>query len=315
MTLCVIPSELKPLRLTDIEGVTMEQALSSYKVFYEVAKAGNISKASKALMISQPAISKSISKLEEELGVRLFSRNSRGVMLTSEGEILFEHVADAFGFIERGEDEIRKLREFNIGHLRIGGSTTLCKYLLIPYLKEYLKLYPHMKISITNQESLSTIKEIEEKKLDVGAVVLTNVKNSIRFLKIMDVEDIFVCTPEYLKNLRLVEGNDADILSSANIMLLNSDNISRKHIDEYFRIQGIVPRRMLEISTMDLLIEFAKIGLGVAAVIKEFVLSELKEGSLIQIPIDVPVPGRQAGFAYLESNKNEALRKFLRSAG
>ena len=315
MTLCVIPSELKPLRLTDIEGVTMEQALSSYKVFYEVAKAGNISKASKALMISQPAISKSISKLEEELGVRLFSRNSRGVMLTSEGEILFEHVADAFGFIERGEDEIRKLREFNIGHLRIGGSTTLCKYLLIPYLKEYLKLYPHMKISITNQESLSTIKEIEEKKLDVGAVVLTNVKNSIRFLKIMDVEDIFVCTPEYLKNLRLIEGNDADILSSANIMLLNSDNISRKHIDEYFRIQGIVPRRMLEISTMDLLIEFAKIGLGVAAVIKEFVLSELKEGSLIQIPIDVPVPGRQAGFAYLESNKNEALRKFLRSAG
>ena len=315
MTLCVIPSELKPLRLTDIEGVTMEQALSSYKVFYEVAKAGNISKASKALMISQPAISKSISKLEEELGVRLFSRNSRGVMLTSEGEILFEHVADAFGFIERGEDEIRKLREFNIGHLRIGGSTTLCKYLLIPYLKEYLKLYPHMKISITNQESLSTIKEIEEKKLDVGAVVLTNVKNSIRFLKIMDVEDIFVCTPEYLKNLRLVEGNDADILSSANIMLLNSDNISRKHIDEYFRIQGIVPRRMLEISTMDLLIEFAKIGLGVAAVIKEFVLSELKEGSLIQIPIGVPVPGRQAGFAYLESNKNEALRKFLRSAG
>ncbi len=315
MTLCVIPSELKPLRLTDIEGVTMEQALSSYKVFYEVAKAGNISKASKALMISQPAISKSISKLEEELGVRLFSRNSRGVMLTSEGEILFEHVADAFGFIERGEDEIRKLREFNIGHLRIGGSTTLCKYLLIPYLKEYLKLYPHMKISITNQESLSTIKEIEEKKLDVGAVVLTNVKNSIRFLKIMDVEDIFVCTPEYLKNLRLIEGNDADILSSANIMLLNSDNISRKHIDEYFRVQGIVPRRMLEISTMDLLIEFAKIGLGVAAVIKEFVLSELKEGSLIQIPIDVPVPGRQAGFAYLESNKNEALRKFLRSAG
>ena len=315
MTLCVIPSELKPLRLTDIEGVTMEQALSSYKVFYEVAKAGNISKASKALMISQPAISKSISKLEEELGVRLFSRNSRGVMLTSEGEILFEHVADAFGFIERGEDEIRKLREFNIGHLRIGGSTTLCKYLLIPYLKEYLKLYPHMKISITNQESLSTIKEIEEKKLDVGAVVLTNVKNSIRFLKIMDVEDIFVCTPEYLKNLRLIEGNDADILSSANIMLLNSDNISRKHIDEYFRVQGIVPRRMLEISTMDLLIEFAKIGLGVAAVIKEFVLSELKEGSLIQIPIGVPVPGRQAGFAYLESNKNEALRKFLRSAG
>ena len=74
----------------------MEQSLSSYKVFYEVAKAGNISKAAKALFISQPAISKSIVKLEEQLGVRLFVRNSRGVSLTAEGEMLLSHVSDAF---------------------------------------------------------------------------------------------------------------------------------------------------------------------------------------------------------------------------
>ena len=88
-----------------------------------------------------------------------------------------------------------------------------------------------------------------------------------------------------------------------------------KSVDEYFREQGIVPRSMLEISTMDLLIDFAKIGLGVSAVIKEFVLSELKEGTLIQVPLKMPVKKRYAGFAYLESNKNEALRTFLDSAG
>ena len=293
----------------------MEQSLSSYKVFYEVAKAGNISKAAKALFISQPAISKSIVKLEEQLGVRLFVRNSRGVSLTAEGEMLLSHVSDAFDNIERGEEEIRRLREFNVGHLRIGSSTTLCKYLLIPYLKEYLKDYPHMKISISNEDSIKVMKDVEGRRLDVGAVVLPSIKNGIRFLRIMDVEDVFVCTPEYLKNLKLREGEDCSVLEKANLMLLDRENITRKHVDEYFREQGIVPRSMLEISTMDLLIDFAKIGLGVSAVIKEFVLSELKEGTLIQVPLKMPVKKRYAGFAYLESNKNEALRTFLDSAG
>ena len=172
-----------------------------------------------------------------------------------------------------------------------------------------------MKISIHNQDSMRTMKELEDRKLDVGAVVLPSIKSGFRFLKIMEVEDIFVCTPEYLKNLRMLEGEDCNILEKANLMLLDRENITRKHVDEYFRENGIVPRSMLEISTMDLLIDFAKIGLGVSAVIKEFVLSELKEGSLIQIPLKFPVKKRQAGFAYLEPNKNEALRRFLQSAG
>ena len=146
----------------------MEQALSSYKVFYEVAKAGNISKAGKTLQISQPAISKSIVKLEEQIGVKLFHRNSRGVHLTAEGEVLFEHVREAFDSIEQGETELRRIREFHIGHLKIGSSTTLCKYLLVPYLKEYLKENPHMKITIENQATAKTIQKIENHRLDVG---------------------------------------------------------------------------------------------------------------------------------------------------
>ena len=293
----------------------MNQTLSAYRIFYEVARTGNISKAARTMAVSQPAISKSIAKLEEQSGIRLFDRSSRGVRLTPEGELLYSYVDDAFGYIEKGEDELRRLKEFNVGHLRIGSSTTLCRYLLLPYLKDFLKDYPHMKISISNEDSIKVMKDVEGRRLDVGAVVLTDTKGSCRFLKILDVEDIFVCTPEYLRNLRLLEGEDVDVLEQGNIMLLDRDNLSRKHVDEYFREHGIAPRRVLEISTMDLLIDFAKIGLGVAAVIKEFVMSELREGTLIELPIKDKVRKRQAGFAYLESNKNEALRSFLQSAG
>ena len=134
---------------------TMEQNLSQYKIFYEVAKAGNISKAAKELYISQPAISKAISKLEDSIGIPLFTRSSRGVQLTAEGQVLFEYAKEAFEALTRGEQELKRIQEFDIGHLRIGVSNTLCKYVLLPYLKTFIDQYPHMRISIEGQSTAS----------------------------------------------------------------------------------------------------------------------------------------------------------------
>ena len=114
----------------------MLQSLSSYRIFYTVAKTQNISKAAKELYISQPAISKSIQKLEESLGCELFRRSSRGVLLTEEGELLFTHVSSAFETLTLGEDKLKNSLELGVGHLKIGVSSTLCKFVLLPYLKE-----------------------------------------------------------------------------------------------------------------------------------------------------------------------------------
>ena len=98
----------------------MNQNLSSYWIFYTVANAGNISKAAKELYISQPAISKSIQKLEENLNCKLFSRSSRGVLLTDEGQLLYGHVKEAFETLNLGEDKLRRSIELGVGHLQIG---------------------------------------------------------------------------------------------------------------------------------------------------------------------------------------------------
>ena len=111
----------------------MDQNLSGYKIFYEVASCGNISKAAKKLYISQPAISKSIVKLEDGLDTKLFHRNSRGVTLTEEGTVLYRYIKDAFDNINNAETELKRMKDFNIGHLQIGVSTTLCRYILLPY--------------------------------------------------------------------------------------------------------------------------------------------------------------------------------------
>ncbi|MDR3758817.1 MULTISPECIES: LysR family transcriptional regulator [Enterocloster] len=289
----------------------MEQNLSQYKIFYEVAKAGNISKAAKELYISQPAISKAIGKLEDSLGLSLFTRSSRGVQLTSEGEILFEHAREAFEALERGEQELRRIQEFDIGHLRIGVSNTLCKYILLPYLKTFIDQYPHMKVTIESQSTVQTLNRLEQQKIDLGLVAEPSLRKDLSFIPVMDIQDIFVSTRAYLENLYLREGPDTNIFETGNIMLLDENNMTRHHVDEYMAENAIFPHQILEVTTMDLLIEFAKIGLGVACVIRELVQKELDTGVLVEIPLQNSISRRTIGFAYHPSNQAMALKTFL----
>lgn len=289
----------------------MDQNLAQYKIFYEVAKAGNISKAAKELYISQPAISKAISKLEDSLNVSLFTRSSRGVQLTSEGELLFKHTQAAFQALDQGEQELKRIKEFNIGHLRIGVSNTLCKYILLPYLKNFIEQYPHIKITIESQATAKTISMLEQHTLDVGLVAEPSVHSSLSFIPVMDIQDIFVSTRHYLNNLYLREGSGADLFSCGNIMLLDQNNMTRHHVDEYMKDNHIEPKQILEVTTMDLLIEFAKIGLGVACVIKELVQKELDMGRLVEIPLEIPIHKRTIGFAFQSSAQSNALKTFL----
>lgn len=289
----------------------MEQNLSQYKIFYEVAKAGNISKAAKELYISQPAISKAISKLEDSLGLALFTRSSRGVQLTPEGEVLFGHAKEAFDALDRGEMELKRIQEFDIGHLRIGVSNTLCKYILLPYLKTFIDQYPHMKVTIEGQSTAQTLTRLEQQKIDLGLVAQPSVRRELAFIPVMDIQDIFAATPSYLENLYLREGKDASLFETGNIMLLDSTNMTRRHVDEYMSENNIQPRQVLEVTTMDLLIEFAKIGLGIGCMIRELIQKELDSGILVEIPLDIPISQRTIGFAYHPSNQAMSLKTFL----
>ena len=290
----------------------MEQNLSQYRIFYAVAKAGNISRAAKELYISQPAISKSISKLEDSLNTVLFTRNSRGVQLTDEGQVLFEHTRDAFEELAKGEQELKRIREFNMGHIRIGVSNTLCRFIMVKYLKGFIEQYPHIKITIESQPTTQTLSMLEQQRIDIGLVVEQKSAKSMNFIPVMDIEDIFVATPSYLENLKLREGADTDVFQSGNLMLLDKNNITRHYIDDYMSVNEIVANNLLEVTTMDLLIEFARIGLGIGCVIKEFVKEDLDSGRLAQLKLDTPIHKRTVGFLWQSSRTSKALDTFIR---
>ena len=140
----------------------MEQNLNLYQVFYEVAGCRNFSVAAKKLYISQPAVSKAISRLEENLNTVLFRRSSKGAILTREGELLYRYVEQALGMLKAGEDELALSAYRKVCPLSIGVSTMLCKYILLPVLKSFMEEYPNIKISISCQSTYDTLALLQE---------------------------------------------------------------------------------------------------------------------------------------------------------
>lgn len=350
--------------------------LNNYVIFYTVAKAGNISKAANQLYISQPAISKSISKLEAELGTALFARSSKGVTLTEEGQVLYEYVERAFDSLNMGEENLKNYKELGIGHIRIGVSTSLCKHILLDYLKDFIKENPNIKFSIDCHSTLNTIKLLKNDDIDIGLICNTELPKGIVYSPVKEIHDVFVASPEYLDNFYERNGNalddvimdelsphikgniipllgaskragkntssdslyndsdsaadnptdsslpnhsnitTTDILENSNLMVLEEANVTRTHVDEYLRSQGISCSQVLEINNMDLLIDFAAIGMGVASVVREFAHEQLSSGGITELPLDTPIPSRSVGFAYSGvKNQSTAMKKFMEWVG
>lgn len=282
--------------------------LSRYRIFLEVADCGSISKAAEHLYISQPAVSMTIKKLEENLSATLFIRKTRGVALTEEGKLLYDCARIALYALADAEEKLKQSK--NTGRLRIAASNVLCKYILMPYLEKFTKKYPDTDVSITCTSSSNAHAMLEECSIDLALMAKPDNIGTMSYYSLGEIEDIFVCTPAYLKRL---DCKMNDVFKYGNIMLLNKSNVSRMHINNYYAENNINPAHILEVNEMDMLIEFAKIGIGISCVVKQFIKNELLSGSLIEIQLPKPISAREIGFLYNENIQpiNENILKLI----
>jgi len=273
--------------------------LSLYHIFSAVAEAESISGAAKELFISQPAVSKAIKKLEESLGTILLYRNSRGVSLTHEGTVLYEYIHSAFETISAGEDSLKHINELGIGHIHIGVSSTLCKHVLLPYLKVFLGLHPHTQIAIDCQSTLHTVKLLENKEIDIGLIAPPDNNKKLQYITIGHLQDTFVASPQYISSLLEREQiSEKHLLEKSNLILLDKKNLTRRYIDKYLNKWNIDSDNAMEVSSMELLIDFVKTGLGTGCIIKQFITEELESGQLVEILTPSIMKQRDVSFAY-----------------
>jgi len=277
----------------------MVSKLDLYKVFLIVGKSDSFSMAAKALYMTQPAISQSIMQLESELGTRLFNRTPKGVTLTDEGALLFEYVNSALSLIDAGEEKIMAFKNLTAGELKVGVGDTISKYFLLPYLENFRNNYPNIKIKIVNGTTDEIILTLKSGEIDIALCNFPIEDSSLELRPVFEIQDTFVYAEKFKKLLsKPVHLHE---LVKLPLIFLEPKSNSRKYVEDFLLSKGIQVIPEFELGSHDLLLEFAKINLGIACVTREFSEEYLRNGSLNEAQLIEAIPKRSIGICYLKS--------------
>jgi len=283
-----------------------------YKIFYNAAKSTSFSDAAEKLFISQSAVSQSIKNLEEKMGSQLFYRKTRHIKLTQEGELLFKYVEQAYNFIKTAENKISEIQNLNMGEIRIGVSDTICKYYLIPHIEKFNRKYPQIKIQVINRTSSQIAALLKNGQIDFGIATLPIIDSSIIVEEYISVKDIFVASSKFsdLKGHKI----SLSTLSNYPLLMLQKNSATRRNNDIYLKQLGVEITPEIELESIDLLIEFAKIGLGISHVLSESATEPINKGELFEIETVEKLPDRKLGIIFmLDVPLSGASSEFIKS--
>ena len=275
----------------------MSVKLELYRVFKEVAEAGNITAAAQTLFISQSAVSQSIKQLEAELQTRLFARNSRGVTLTADGRMLYEYVRSAMGLLETGEEKLSQSRDLQMGHLTIGASDTVTSQFLLPYLDRFHRQYPAIHIQIISGRSHKVLGLLQSGKVDIAFASTPQEAASLEMFPCLTTHSIFVAGAEYPCDFDHVYSLEE--IARFPLILLERKASSRLYLEKYFLQNGLHLNPEIELGARSLLVDLAAIGFGVAGVTEEFVRRELESGRLRKLRTSFDIPPRSVDLCVL----------------
>lgn len=285
--------------------------LDLYKVFYCVAKNKSITRASQELMISQPAVSKSVKILEDSMNSKLFNRTNKGVELTKLGELIYGKVENALALIESAEKDVQAVLNMDFGTLRIGASKVIIDEFLMPYIIKFKHKYPKIDIKILTDNT----NVLEKYELGLVDIIFTNmpaeIPNKCKFVKLITLHNCFAAGENYsqYKNKALKAAD----LENLPLLLLNKGTINRARIDEYCNNRNIHINPKMEFGSNSVVKEFTLNGFGIGMLDLEHISKELEEGKLFTLDIDVPLKEKYLGMCYNQNNSNLALKKFIKT--
>lgn len=265
--------------------------LEYYKVFYYVARAGSLTVAAGELNISQPAVSQSVKQLETALSVKLFTRVSKGVQLTAEGELLYGYVAKACEQIVLGEQKLERMLNLELGEIHIGASDMTLQFYLLPYLEQFHEKYPEIKVVVSNAPTPETLGNLQESKIDFGVVSTPfENKNGLETAAVREIEDVFVAGRRFIqyKNRML----DLQELERMPIICLEGITSTRSYMDVFLQKNHVNISPEFELATSDMIVQFALRNLGVGCVVRDFAKEYLEDGRLFELRFNRIIPKR-----------------------
>ncbi|MFD3259051.1 LysR family transcriptional regulator [Paenibacillus lentus] len=277
----------------------MISKLDLYKIFSQVAKSESFSKAAKELYMTQPAVSQAIMQLEKDLDTRLFNRTPKGASLTNEGSLLFEYANSAINLLQTGEEKMLEFKNLTAGELKIGVGDTISRYFLLPYLEAFHNRYPNIKFTIVNGTTLELCSILKSGEVDISICNLPIEDSSLEVRPCFDIQDTFVYGERFRESLS--QPVSLHELVKLPLIFLELKSNSRRYVEDYMISKGIKIAPEFELGSHDLLLEFAKINLGIACVTKEFSQEYLSKGLLYEVRLIEGIPSRSIGVCYIKS--------------
>ena len=266
-----------------------------------MARAGSLTVAAGELNISQPAVSQSVRQLETALGTKLFTRASKGVRLTGEGELLYGYVAKGYEQIALGEQKLEQMLNLELGEIHIGASDMTLQFYLLPYLEQFHERYPHIKVVVSNAPTPETLDNLKDNKIDFG-VVSTPFDNDdgLHVVNVREIEDVFVAGRKFIqyKNRML----DLQELENMPIIYLEGITSTRSYMDAFLDKNDVHIQPEFELATSDMIVQFALRNLGVGCVVRDFAKAYLEDGRLFELRFNKIIPKRH--FCVVTNPKN-----------
>ena len=278
---------------------------------YFFAREKSLSAASKKLFVSQSAVSQSIKQIENALGTKLFDRKSRGVELTAEGKLLFEYADGAYTLLENAMTKFDDMKKLKFGSIKIGASDTVSALILTDVLKEFHIKYPDINLRLINHTTGQLLNELRLGEIDIAFVTLPlRQTQGLKIREITEINDCYVVSGKYSalarRTINLKE------LENQPVMMLDKNSSSRLFLDEFLQSKGININPCFELASIDLLAKFAEIGIGVSAVIEQYVSEKLKNGDLEKLQLSEPITKRAIGLVTLDNvTLSPACEKFI----
>lgn len=285
--------------------------LELYKVFYYVAKNESITRAANELSISQPAISKSIKTLEEQINTQLFIRKRDGVSLTETGNTIYKKIKEAMELIDSAENDLKSLTNLEYGTINVGASKTIIHEFLMPYIKSFHKDYPNINIRIFTDKTSDLIKKSKMGLIDVIFTNMPfNLPNKFESINLMNLHDCFVANQNfnYLKNKVI----DKDSFQKLPLLILTKGATNRIRLDDYCVINNMTIKPEMEFGSNTLIKEFTIAGFGIGMLTEEHVKEEINNGDLFKLNINFKLKDKYLGLIYNKDNLNLVSKKFIK---
>ena len=253
------------------------------QAFAILARTGSFTQTARELFLTQSAVSHSMKALESDIGCRLLDRVGKKVMLTQAGEHLLKHAQIVLREMLAARDGIEHLGKWGRGRLRIGTTASICQVLLPPVLREFKESFPQSSIQVEPGDTSELVQGLERQRMDLAVALQPMADERFEFLPLFSDQLVFITSPlhPWAKAGSVPRGE----IARQNLIIYRKSSHTFRLVDDYFRKEDIVLNTVIELGSMEAIKEMVKLGLGVSIMAPWVAQQEIRDGSLVGLPL------------------------------